>query len=43
MINEIHEIIESFNKQQLKMREILKQIKTRYFELQNLIAKFEKN
>ena len=25
------------------MREILKQIKTRYFELQNLTVKFEKN
>ena len=43
VINEIHEIIEDFNRQQLKMREVLKQMKTRYFELQNLTAEFEKN
>ena len=42
-INEIHDVIENSNKQQLKLREILKQMKTQYFELQNLIAGIEKN
>ena len=33
VINEIHDVIENFNKQQLNMREILKNIKIRLFQL----------
>ena len=40
-INEIHDVIENFNKQQLNMRKILEDIKIRFFQLQNLIAEFD--
>ena len=33
VINEIHDVIKIFNKQQLNMREILKNIKIRLFQL----------
>ena len=42
-VNEIHEAIGGFSRQQLEVREVLEQVKTRYFELQNLTAGFEED
>ena len=40
VIKEIHDAIGGSNRQQLEVREVLEQVKTRYFELQNLTAEF---
>ena len=40
-INEIHDAIGGPNRQQLDMREILEDIKIRFFQLQNLTAEFD--
>ena len=42
-VNEIHDAIGGPSRQQLEVREVLEQVKTRYFELQNLTAGFEED
>lgn len=41
VVDEIHDAIGGPSKQQLEMREVLEQIKNRFFELQNLTADFD--